>query len=246
MTIELYTGTPGSGKSLHMAEDIFRFSSQGRPVAANFPIKRNCFMGGPIFELNENLDPRYFVWLSNYWFKEKGKRFHEDEILVCLDEAQLIFNSRTWNEANRKDWIRLFTQHRKYGLKFVLATQFEPMLDKQIRSLCEHEVIHRKVANMGFIGRVMSAFTANRLFVAVTTYHGMNLKIKSEFFLRSPLNDRLYDSHIKWEPEDWGAYIPPEYENYYKQLAEQSAKDGSDCSETSLAEVSANSPLDKL
>jgi len=37
--IYLYSGTPGSGKSLHLANIIWQKLRSGRPVIANFPIQ---------------------------------------------------------------------------------------------------------------------------------------------------------------------------------------------------------------
>lgn len=36
--IEMYTGTPGSGKSLHCAKEIYQSISWGHDVIANFDI----------------------------------------------------------------------------------------------------------------------------------------------------------------------------------------------------------------
>ena len=35
--ISLYSGTPGSGKSLHAARDIIRWCKRGKSVITNFP-----------------------------------------------------------------------------------------------------------------------------------------------------------------------------------------------------------------
>ena len=39
--IFLYSGTPGSGKSLHVAERLYHLLRAGRPTVCNFPININ-------------------------------------------------------------------------------------------------------------------------------------------------------------------------------------------------------------
>lgn len=39
--IFLYSGTPGSGKSLHVAERLYHLLRAGRPTVCNFPINLN-------------------------------------------------------------------------------------------------------------------------------------------------------------------------------------------------------------
>lgn len=41
--IYLYSGTPGSGKSLHQADDIFWDLRLNKPVVANYPINEDLF-----------------------------------------------------------------------------------------------------------------------------------------------------------------------------------------------------------
>lgn len=41
--IYLYSGTPGSGKSLHQASDIYYDLKYNRPVITNYPININIF-----------------------------------------------------------------------------------------------------------------------------------------------------------------------------------------------------------
>lgn len=44
--VSLYSGTPGSGKSLHIAERIYRRMQQRRPVIANFQIRKKGIKSG--------------------------------------------------------------------------------------------------------------------------------------------------------------------------------------------------------
>ena len=44
MSIQLYTGTPGSGKSFHAAKDIVRWMKRDRGLICNFPVNEG-FVG---------------------------------------------------------------------------------------------------------------------------------------------------------------------------------------------------------
>ena len=154
--IYLYSGTPGSGKSLHTARDIRDALFRKLPVVANFDINHSTRNYGKnfIFRPNDQLTPEWLTeYATSYW---KGRKVREDEILLVVDEAQLVFNSRSWNAKSRKDWIEFLSQHRHYGYKIILIAQFDRMIDRQIRCLVEIETNHRKLGNFGLKGLILS------------------------------------------------------------------------------------------
>ena len=71
----------------------------------------------------------------------------EGQTLVVIDECQIIFNCRDFGRKDRNAWVTFFAQHRKLGFNVILITQSDRMLDRQIRSLVEEEVKHRKLNN---------------------------------------------------------------------------------------------------
>ena len=194
--IVLYSGTPGSGKSLHTAEKIYFSLKYKRPVIANFEIneskikKKADFVYLPNDELNPDFLKQY---AKQYW---KGKRVKEEHITLVIDEAQLLFNAREWSKPDRKEWLSFFTQHRKFGYHIILVAQFDNMIDKQIRSLIEYQFIHRKVSNFGAFGKVFSMFTLGKLFVAVKVWYPLGEKIDSEFFTAKKKYYSLYDTFL--------------------------------------------------
>lgn len=193
--ISLYSGTPGSGKSLHVAEKIYYRLRLGKPVICNFDINRDLFKKRKIdFHLRNNwdLDISYLIEFSREYFK--GKKIKEDEILLVIDECQLIFNARDWNKAGRSDWLSFFTQHRKYGYHVILIAQFDNMIDKQIRAVIEYEYKHRKVSNFGIQGKLLSIFMGGHTFVAVKVWYPLKEKVGSEFFHAKKKFFRLYDT----------------------------------------------------
>lgn len=204
--IYLYSGTPGSGKSLHVARDIRdALRLKRKPVIANFDIDHSTRNYSKLFKFrtNDQLSPEWLTdFAVNYW---KGRKVVEDEILLVVDEAQLVFNSRTWNAKSRRDWIEFLSQHRHYGYKIILIAQFDRMIDRQIRCLVEIEVNHRKMGNFGLKGLLLSLPFRGRLFLAVSYYYGLKEKVNTTFLLPRRAYFRLYDSYNRFRPVEDGA-----------------------------------------
>lgn len=88
--IYCYTGTPGTGKSAHLAR-VLRFQldrRNPRPVIANFPINEDivrhpeCFTYVPNHELN----PALLTGLADeYW---QTHDFKEEYLTLAIDECQ--------------------------------------------------------------------------------------------------------------------------------------------------------------
>lgn len=196
MTIYLYSGTPGSGKSLHAVRDI-RDSLKWKKqlVITNFQVVVDeRWKGDYVYCPNDLLRPGSLVlWAVDYWNSGRA-RFKEDSILLVIDECQLLFNSRSWNDKDRMDWIEFFSQHRKYGYKIIFIAQYDAMIDKQIRSVIEYEVNHRKFGNFGTFGAVLSA-PFGQLFIAVTRYYMMSARLGAQWFKYSKSLSRMYNSY---------------------------------------------------
>ena len=169
--ITLYSGTPGAGKSLHLASRLYnRMKHVRAPIIGNFKANFSSLKkpkGDYLYMDNVDLTPERLIWFSQNYSAYKGRHVKEGEILLVIDECQLLFNSRDWGNRDRGAWLSFFTQHRKLGYEVILIAQFDRMLDRQIRSLIEYEWVHRKVSNFGTPGKIMSAFCMGKLFVAV-------------------------------------------------------------------------------
>lgn len=212
MTIYLYSGTPGSGKSLHAAQDMSDYlRCKKLPVVGNFDLnpdtkgyERFTYCG------NADMTPSYLVdFAARYW---RDHRFREDNILLVLDECQILFNSRDWNSKGsdgkdnaRQDWLKFFSQHRKYGYKIIFIAQFDRMIDRQIRALVEYEFKHRKLGNFGWKGKVMTFFTMGELFCCFQEFYGNHERIGSSFMRARKSLYRMYDSYATFERADCAA-----------------------------------------
>ena len=198
--IHLYSGTPGSGKSLHTARDIRdALRIRKMPVIANFDVNHSLRNYDRLFTYlpNDRLDPSFLEDFARNWFA--GRKVREDSILLVIDEAQLVFNSRAWQHGQRMDWIQFFSQHRHFGYKVVLIAQFDRMIDRQIRSLIEIETNHRKLGNFGMKGLILSLPFRGRLFLGVSYYYGLKEKVGPCWLLPRRAYFKVYDSYNRFE-----------------------------------------------
>lgn len=195
----LYTGTPGSGKSLHTAENIYNALRYRKvPVIANFEINQDTKgIERFIYQPNHKITPSYlYDFAKDYW---QGSKPKEDEILLVIDEAQLVFNSRSWQTGQRMDWIEFFSQHRHFGYKIILVCQFDRMIDRQIRSLVEIEINHRRLDNYGIKGKLLSLPFRGKLIAAIKYYYGLNEKVGQEWILPKKRYLKLYNSYNRFK-----------------------------------------------
>ena len=198
--IELYTGTPGSGKSLHCASVLYKALRSKKNVIANFDINLSVFKGRKIGEFlycdNSELSPAFLMqYAIEHHRRNTNGNIAEGQTILVIDECQILFNSRDWNMKDRMAWCTFFTQHRKYGYNVILITQFDRLIDRQIRSLVEYQIIHRNVSNFKSFGAVLAILSGGKLFVAVRQWYGVREKIDSTWFRLNKRYMALYDSY---------------------------------------------------
>lgn len=197
--IELYSGTPGSGKSLHVAKIIReRLRMYNCVIIGNFYVNQNTVKkrkGTYIYIDNSRLEPERLIKFAIRYARHKGRRLKEDELYLFIDEAQLLFNSRDWQLIKTSGWVSFYSQHRKLGFYIGLIAQFDRMLDRQIRSLVENEIKHRKVSRAGLFGKLLGFLTGDNLFIYIKIWYPMKQKVYSEFFLGTKKVYDLYDSY---------------------------------------------------
>lgn len=206
--ITMYTGTPGSGKSVHLAKEMVFVLKKGKNVIANFEFnyeavkskKRGYFFQRENFELKVD-------WLVEFdelcHKKDRKGRTIERQTYLVIDECQLIFNARSWNDRDRQKWNWFFTQHRKKGYELILVTQFDRLVDRQIRSLVEYEIKHRKVNNFGTGGLIVSLFTfGHPVFACITYWYGVKEKCDVSFIMGRQKYYDLYDSYKMFDTAD--------------------------------------------
>lgn len=193
--IRLFSGTPGSGKTLHAVHVVDWYNRHKKPVILNFELNSDMIRYPELIVTPEDkITPQMLIDYSAYWFQDKPMK--EGGILLVLDEAQLIFNARDW-QFNRP-WISFFTQHRKMGYDIILIAQYDRMLERQVRSLIEYEEKHLKVSNMGgFWGVVMSLFLG-KYRIYKKWYNQDKMLISQERSSYGRREFELYDTYKTW------------------------------------------------
>jgi len=137
------------------------------------------------------------------FFYKYAKKFHkkgvEGQTLIVIDEAQMVMSPsviklKCQEDKNyRVDLLEFFTQHRRLGFNIILVSQFDKLIDAQVRCLFEYDCKHRKANNFSF-GWLFSLFKIS-LFVQVQYWYCINQKLSASFFTYSKKYSRIYDSY---------------------------------------------------
>ena len=196
-----YLGTPGSGKSLHVAKDIVNALATGRLIITNFPVNTE---GQKIHNKtrlvtldNQSLkySPHLITCACRSYFEKYGKR----KVLVVLDECQMLFDSRNWNAPGREDWNYFFAQHRKIcgvDSNVVLITQNEKALDKRIVVQAEYFCQHRKLEYGSTWEFILSMFFGFNLFIYKKIWRPGKETVQVSFFRGKKKLFNLYDTFM--------------------------------------------------
>lgn len=134
MAIYCITGKPGAGKSLFACAEVQRYIRRGSPVAVNYdlylehwPRKRADMRN--VYRLPPKPTARDLDALPS------GNETYDEEKngILVLDECGTFFNSRSWNDKDRKAVIDWLLHSRKKGWDVYLLVQDIQLLDKQGR-----------------------------------------------------------------------------------------------------------------
>lgn len=202
--IVLYSGTPGSGKSLHMAKDIsYYLKKTNRYVIVNFEINLdNSFSDEQrarlIYLPNEDLTIEFLLNFSDehkHEFSNAKFSLQEKCFLLFIDEAQILFNARKWNSTKNQNWGWFFAIHRHLGYRIILGSQMDSNLDKQCRGVIEYNYVHRKISNIGLAGKFVNLLTGGGLFYCVQFWYPMRMKVGGTFFKYRKKYGSLYETH---------------------------------------------------
>lgn len=207
MAIELYTGFVGSGKSFtatKMACNIVDAKYGKTYVIANFPVKPKKKLFHFLYKKEEKKYYSLERWIYkdndeltvDYLIKKSlkmGWNKKESSCLLIFDEASIPFNARSYQRKDRMDWIRFLTQSRKFGYDVIFITQDARMIDKQIRSLCEYEVVHKKLNNM-FALSWLSIFRLS-IFAQVKYWNGTNARFTKGQLRLVKYNKKIADRY---------------------------------------------------
>jgi zona occludens toxin (predicted ATPase) len=146
MSLQLFTGVAGTGKTLYALQKyVIPELAKGTQVYTNIDgliLSRVSI----IFKIDMIQLERCYHQLIN------PSRFWEEipkNALVVLDEAQNIFNNRDWQNPNNNDCVHYLMEHRHYGHHLIFLTPHIETVDSGIRRVCEFTYKHKSFSAMG-------------------------------------------------------------------------------------------------
>lgn len=167
MPVYIITGKLGGGKSLVSVSRIKLYLERGAKVATNLDL--NLL---PMFNRNaRNLNvvrlpdkPK----IQDLDVIGRGNESYDESKngLLVLDECGTWFNSRNWNDKERKPVNDWFLHARKLGWDVLLIIQNISMLDSQARdAIAEHTVFCKRLDRFSipYLSPLWKALTGNRL-----------------------------------------------------------------------------------
>lgn len=193
--IYCYCGFPGSGKTLDAVDLIVSKLRAGCYVLTNidldFSMRRKPFRGRLTHVDISDLQRVDVV--KNWAFENRRPKY---KTFIVIDESQVVFDARFWDDAGRADWNIFFSQHRKYNSDIILITQSLENLDKRIRANVEIVRKHTNIANASKITRTLSLFMGNHIFIGNDYYAGYarGNNIGSHWILARRSLTRYYNS----------------------------------------------------
>lgn len=218
---ELWSGTPGSGKSLHLAHDVREKLRWGRNVISTCNIETSmCFMNKFqefLFNVSKGKislncsDPRQknftyipIEFVTPEFFYEYAARHHvfgkEHQTHIYLDECVAIFsptvigdNKELWNK-----WDTFFRIHRHLGYDIVLIPQSKRLISRKVIEYAETEVKHYNRKYHGLIGFFGSIFLGG-LFSYSVCWRGDKKPIEQKFFTYKPFYGQMYNSYSMFD-----------------------------------------------
>jgi zona occludens toxin (predicted ATPase) len=200
LMVKFYSGTPRSGKSYHVAQDIYYKLRNGgnvistvnidtKKISKNGRRRIGDFVYVPIMEL----DIKFL-----YRYAQRHKKGKEGQTLLVIDECQIIFNTRDCQDKdirkNRMEWILFFSRHGHLGYNVILISQHDRLIDRQIRAMFEYEFKHRKVNNYGLL--FLLPFT---YFVVIEYWYSSRLRIGNQFVRFKRSVAEIYDSYTMYD-----------------------------------------------
>ena len=202
--INLYTGTPGSGKSLDVARLILLKLRFGQTIIGTMVLNQELlkkYSGKYLYTDIYQLNPKDLVAYA----KKYHKKGVEGQALIIIDECQRIFNSRDWGAPDRRAWNDFFQVHRHFGYDVILITQYDRLIDRQLRALIEYNYLHRKVSNFGIKGFLISLLFGGKVFITIQLWYPMgntkNANCGSQFFVYRKKFSNLYDSYAAFDED---------------------------------------------
>lgn len=157
--IELYTGIPGSGKTLCAVEKMLTYLTNGGIVATNVELRRPGIRAY-LRRKGYLLHPDQIVELDTVEKSRAPQRYipkgtKEVPNLIILDECAIHFPSREYQKTP-KDFFRFCLMIRRAHTDLIMICQRANQIDKQFRNLSQYRQHHtnlKRALNLPVLGR---------------------------------------------------------------------------------------------
>lgn len=218
--IELYSGTPGSGKGVHVAKVIYRRLRSGRTIISNIAVDlakvsetvwsyylrkifpkmkaRHKKIGEYVYLHSDELTVSFLTQYA----KANHKKRKENQTLIIMDEIGTIFNPRLWDRADRFPWIDFMRLHRHLGYNMIMIAQNDRLVDRQIRSFIEYEIKHRCINRCGAFGAIIGLLAGGKMFIAIEMWYGLKIRTSFEYYMLNKRIANIYDTFEVFEVSD--------------------------------------------
>lgn len=143
--IVIFSGLPGSGKSLKLADTVISVLYRNRKWFEKTGVMRKVFLNLKMSEAVEQEFSEYIV----YWSDLRELTPLRD-VDVVIDEVATYFDARLW-ETLSLEMRRWLSQHRKFGIEIYGTTQDFAQVDKAFRRLSSNLLYLTKLMGSGDI-----------------------------------------------------------------------------------------------
>lgn len=214
--IWLYTGVPGSSKSLSVMRDVlWKLRSGGRVVIVNMIVQMDGIEKA-LGKKRENIKNLILLNKEEFtpqWCMDYAIDNHvpdkENQTLLIVDEAQDMFSPKvmTLKEQEgwkyyRVDWHDFWSKHRHFGYNAILVVHVDKWIDAQFRQLIQHETVHKILSEMGVPGFLAGLFAPKgKLFMLIEKDYQSGMVLGKKFRIYQKKLGAMYKSNSRFYQE---------------------------------------------
>lgn len=143
--IVVFTGLPGSGKSLKLAQTVIKLLYRNKAWYEKTGILRKVYLN---LKMSAEVE-KEFHGMFEYWADLRTLTPLRD-VDVVIDEVATYFDARLW-ESLSLEMRRWLAQHRKFGIEIYGTSQDFAQVDKSFRRLTSNLLYITKLMGSGDI-----------------------------------------------------------------------------------------------
>lgn len=165
-SIVLYRGGRGKGKTLTMTKDALKYKKNGWTILTN-------------------LENTPFKKITSDFILSIDGESKLYNVVLAIDEIELFFDSREWNNKTSKAFGRFLQQIRKRNIPILCTCQFTDLIEKRLRQQIDIVVQcnHDKKTSL-----------SNNIYVDLTSIESGELTIFTSKYYAKPIFN-LYNTH---------------------------------------------------